>query len=113
MITIFENFDKPDLRKMSKIVHCIKSIKYFKTGNYYKIDSMRGDPQRAIEEFGINDYLPIECISNIFIFGDDNKKYSFAINSKYDHKKDLFNKINFFDYFEIPEFAEDTDKYNL
>ena len=62
MITLFENFDKPDLRKMSNIVRCIKSIKSFKKGNYYKVDGINGDPERAIEEFGINDYVPVECI---------------------------------------------------
>jgi len=113
MIIIFENFYKPDLRKMSKFVRCIKSIKSFSPGNYYKVDGTRGDPERAINEFGLNDYLPVECISNIFLLGDDNKKYSFMVNSKYAHKKDIFNHINFFEYFEIPEFTEDVDKYNL
>lgn len=112
MITIFENFDNPDLRKMSKIVCCIKSIKFFKKGNYYKVDGMNGDPERAIEEFGINDYIPIECISNVFIFYD-NKKYAFTVNSKYAHKIDVFKQVYFFDYFKIPDFSDNIDKYNL
>ena len=73
MITIFENFNNPDLRKMSKFVRCIKPIKSFNSGNFYKVDGMKGDPERAINEFGLNDYLPVECISNIFLIGASTK----------------------------------------
>lgn len=116
MITKFNNFEnKPDLRMIGEVVKCIKTIpKNFKEGNYYKVSGMYGDPQRAIEEFGINDYLPVECVSKIIILNDKNIKKEFLVNKKY-YKTvgSTIYDLDFFEYFEIQEFEENRKKYNL
>jgi len=111
MIKIFEDFKKPDLRKIGKYVLCIKDHKNsFTEGKYYKVDGMFGDPQRAINEFGMNDYMPVECISKIFILNDKNRREEFFVNRKYYKNAgfDIYSK-DFFKYFEITE----IEKYNL
>jgi len=110
----FKDFN-PDLRKIGQYVLCINDIRrarvkneyYFKKGDYYKVTNFTGDPQGAIEKYGINDYLPVECISTVFIVGEDNKGHEFWIKSQHP------SIYNFFKYFEIPEFTENIDKYNL
>jgi hypothetical protein len=115
MITLFENFNEPDLRKISKFVLCIKNNKNdFTKGNYYKVDGIFGDPHRAIEEFGINEFMPVECISKVLVLNDKNIKKEFFVNRKY-YKHvgfDIYSK-DFFDFFEISEISDEIDKYNL
>ena len=80
MITIFESFINPDLRKMSEYVLCIKDFHLydftendrrrkkfanFNKGKFYKIKNYYGDPQAAIEMYDIYDYTPIECIGRV------------------------------------------------
>lgn len=109
MITLFEDFKEPDLRRIGKYVLCIKELSFhFTKGKYYKVLNFDGDPQGAVEKYGINDYLPVECISRVAIYDDYNKLKEFRINIiRY---ADL---LKFFDFFEIPEFSEQMDKYNL
>ena len=82
-----------------------KEFANFNKGKFYKIKRMYGDPQAAIEKFGIYDYVPIECIGRVEIDDDNGNTYSFAINQKYRTS----TTERFFDYFEIIE----TEKYNL
>lgn len=115
MITLFENFNEPDLREVGEFVRCIKSYKKLIKDHVYKIKGMRGDPQRAIEEFGINDYIPVECISIIEIDEDNSgpyhKIYQFVVNYK---RYKNFNMLShFFDYFELMEESTIAKKYNL
>ena len=101
--------NKPDLRKVGDVVKCIKDYKKnFKEGSYYEISGFYGDPQRAIEEFGINDYLPIECIGRVVVVGDNKKNVEFSVNKRYLITQD---KPEFFEFFEIT--GMDTKKYNL
>jgi len=115
MITIFENFNEPDLREIGEFVKCIKSYRKLKKNNIYKIKGMRGDPQGAIEKFGINDYVPVECISMIEIdednIGPSHKIYKFGVNYKY--YKNFSHLPHFFDYFELMEESTIAKKYNL
>lgn len=71
MITKFKIFEKkinylplPDLRKIGEVVLCIKDLYLwnFKKGKYYKVVNFTGDITLAINRYGINDYLPVECI---------------------------------------------------
>ncbi len=115
MITLFEKFKEPDLRKIGSYVLCIKNCKKnFREGKYYKVDGMFGDPQRAIEEFGNNEFVPVECISKIFILNDNNKKEEFFVNREYYKNAgfDIYSK-DFFEYFEIPKFTDKIDKFNI
>lgn len=116
MITLFESFNKPDLRKIPKYVLCVKNCrKGFTKGKYYKVDGMLGDPKRAIEEFGNNEFVPVECISKIFMLNDKNSKEVFFVNRKY-YKNSGFDRRfikDFFEYFEIPEFSDKIDKFNI
>ena len=112
MITLFENFNNPDLRRIGKYILCIKDYYYptlpghFTKDKYYKVRGFYGDPQGAIEKYGINDYLPVECIYRVVIFDDNNEEQNFKINViKY--------LPAFFDYFEIPEFSDKIDKFNI
>jgi hypothetical protein len=106
MIKLFEDFNKPDLRKMSTYVLCIKNCgPNFKKGAYYKIKGMYGDAQGAIEKYKIYDYVPIELIIKVVIIDNFKFEKTFKINS-------------FFEYFQIleteeDEFIKDTKKYNL
>jgi hypothetical protein len=115
MITIFENFKEPDLRKIGSYVLCVKNYKKnFTEGKYYKVNGMFGDPQRAIEEFGINEFVPVECISKILILTDKNKKKDFFINKEYYKNPAFFSHSkNFFEYFDIPKFSDKIDKFNI
>jgi hypothetical protein len=111
MITIFENFRKPDLRELGEFVRCIKSYNHaFIENNVYKIVKAFGDPQRAIEEFGINNYVPIECVSIVHIKDDYDIVHKFAVN--YERYKN-WHKSHFFDYFELMEESTIAKKYNL
>lgn len=111
MITIFESFNNPDLREIGEFVKCIKSYKkYFTKGNVYKVKRMLGDPQGAIEKFGINDYMPVECISMVEIAKDD-KTCKFAVN--YEQYKIMRQYPHFFDYFDLMEESTIAKKYNL
>lgn len=115
MITKFQIFENADLRKIGKIVKCIKSIpKNFKEGNYYEVVGIYGDPQRAIEEFKINDYVPVECVSKVFILNDKNVKKEFFVNrNRYKDAGFTIYALDFFEYFEIQEFEKNREKYNL
>lgn len=109
MITQFKIFEnnKPDLRKINGVVECIKDYgNNFKKGYYYEIKGYYGDPQRAIEEFGINDYLPAECIGRVVIPGDNKKNQEFSINLRYEKTAD---KPKFFEHFKLT----DIKKYNI
>ena len=106
MITLFESFKKPDLRRIGKFVLCIKDYEdKFTEGKYYKVRGFRGDPQGAVEKYGINDYLPVECIAKILIWWKDDFEY-FKVNADSELP-------SFFDYFEIPEFSDEIDKMNI
>jgi hypothetical protein len=106
MIKLFEDFNTPDLRRMSEYVKCIKNCgPNFKKGAYYKITGMYGDPQGAIEKYRIYDYVPVELIHRVIIVDHFDLKKSFKIKS-------------FLEYFEILEpeednFIKDTKKYNI
>ena len=103
------------MRKISKFVLCIKNNKNdFTKGNYYKVDGIFGDPHRAIEEFGINEFMPVECISKVLVLNDKNIKKEFFVNRTYYRTAgyDIYSK-NFFEYFEIPEFSDIVDKFNI
>lgn len=105
--------DKIDLRKIGKYVYCKKTLNnqentFFK-GKYYIVEGLMGDPERAIEEFNIN-YLPIECISTITIIDQNGKKCLFKVNPILNKHKLL---LNFFNYFEVKDFVNNMDKYNL
>lgn len=54
---------EPDLRPLPSRVICHYSFSVFIEGEIYDVSGAYGNPQRAIEEFGINDYMPLECIS--------------------------------------------------
>lgn len=111
MITLFEKFkNEPDLRKIGSVIKCIKNSKHFTDGHYYKVTNLYGDPQRAIEEYGINDYCPVVCISLVEIVGDDGEKYNFRNSHYYNNASSIGD---FFENFEIPEFSENMDKFNL
>lgn len=121
MIKIFEEFKRPDLRKVNFFyVKCIKNYpNLFSIGEGYKIIHMYGDPQRAIEEFGINDFMPLECVSNIELRGNDGKEYLFTVNKGYyNNQYSLKSSGNFYDYFDLMTEEEcrvykDAEKYNL
>jgi len=110
MITIFESYKKPDLRRVDDIIMCIMDYKgkviKFEKGKSYKVSGFYGSPQEAIEEYGITNYLPIECISKIIVLDDKKNKVEFNIGN-YSHLP------NFLDYFYVPEFTNDTHKYNI
>ena len=101
-----------DLRKIGKVVRCIKDIENkFNKDSYYNVYSFYGDPLGAIN-VGINDYLPVEFISMVLILDNNNKIEQFIINVN--NKYETFGyKLLFFEYFEIPEFSDDYDKYNI
>jgi hypothetical protein len=120
---IFENQETPDLRRLSSYVRCIKDYntsdikkskiinkpQYFHKGDIYKVTGLYGDPQGAIEKYGIMDYIPIELINAIVINYQD-------FNFK--NKKRISYGDNFWEYFELltPEedqVYKDSDKYNL
>jgi len=116
MITIFEAYKNPDLRMIDDYVMCIKNYhkKYkdrnviFKKGNSYKVAGFYGDAEKSIEKYNINNYLPIECMNKVIMFFDDTKKMQeFDINNNYNELP------NFLDYFYVPEFTNDTHKYNI
>jgi len=105
MIKLFEDFNKPDLRKMSEYVLCIKNCgPNFKKGSYYEVHGMFGNPQGAVEKYNL-EYTPIELINKVIIIDHFEFGKTFGITS-------------FFEYFEILEpeennFVKDTKKYNL
>lgn len=131
----YKETHEPDIRKVGKYVYCKKTLNtelnreehwidkegynrttYINTlinfikGKYYEVVGMYGDPQSAIEKYHINEYLPVECISAIILKDYHNIEYKFKVKYK--------NKIHkqykdFFEYFEIPEFTNSIDKYNL
>lgn len=103
---------KPDLRGITKYVKCIKSTKGFKKNGVYKTEIVYGDPERAITEFNINKYLPIECTSVVWIFGDDGKSYRFLVNTHYSNNNYQKSKI-FQDYFDLLESSDEIIKFNL
>lgn len=108
---IFEDTINPDLRKLGNYVKCIKSIpKKFTKDHYYKVNKIYGNPQRAIEIFKINDYMPIECIKKCEILDNNNIPREFYIDLKVAY--DIYS-LNFFKYFEIQEHEQIINKYNL
>lgn len=113
MIKLFEDFNKPDLRKIGTFVLCVKDHKkFFIEDNYYKVFGCYGDPEEAIEKYGINDYMPVECIYRIGIYTKDNHIIEFKINSSV-HSKLNAGFPDFFEYFEIPENSDVIDKFNI
>ena len=134
MITIFEDWKNPDLRRIGEYVLCIQDYDvqkdkydgYIKTinhkkwkeevrtyikGNYYKAVQYSGDPEGALEA-GIEDYLPVEFIRTVIILDENNEKDEFLVNRKYIKSLGGAEVYDFFDYFEITELS-DTTKYNL
>ena len=93
---INEEQDQPDLRRMTGKVRCIKINQMSfvaEKGKIYNLGRMFGDPQRAVEEFGINDYLPIQCISKVEI-----NNYPYRVSDDYNIGRGL---PSFFEYFEL------------
>lgn len=107
-----ENKTVPDLRKMPKYLKCINGIPRmgFTKGEIYEIIKMEGDPQRAIEDFNINDYIPIECVSVIYVKNNKNDLVRFKVNTKY---YSHFMSPKWDDYFDIYEASDNIEKYNL
>ena len=70
---------------------------------------MYGDPQGAIEKYGIRNYVPLVCISRVLIVDGDNKVH-FKVSENFNNKVNL---PSFYEYFEIAEFTDDTSKYNV
>ena len=98
---------KPDLRDIGTRVRCIKNYPndmiykpYFKKGDVYNIIGMWGDPQEAVEKYGIEGYLPIECISVVELRKDETGKEKFKVNSE---KYPVYQNYmpDFFQYFEL------------
>ena len=97
-----------DLRNVGRSVKCIKSLTslsgdVFIKKRFYDVISMHGDPQGAIEKFGINDYMPVECIKTISVLGTDGKEYHLKMKRSL---PDYY--LYFFDFFEI---IEEEDEY--
>ena len=129
-IKLFEDHNNPDLRRIGEYVYCkktlhdeinrtindingithINTLVNFIEGKYYRISTMYGDPKKAIEKYGINNYLPVDCISVIMIKDDNNVELEFKVNPYYISNK---RHKDFFKYFEIPEFTDAIDQYNL
>ena len=113
MITKLNEYNsEPDLREMTPYVKCIKPIYLFKVGEIYKVKHMTGDPQGAIEKYGINDYVPLVCIYFIRIEFEKGSNHLFAVNK---HNKD--NKMvvveEFLNYFELFDESKEAEKYNF
>jgi len=121
MITEFKIFENKefDLREMSKHVRCVNDVRGFKgfrEGKIYKVVKIFGDPQRSIEEFAINNYLPLECISFVHIEDDKKSAHRFVVNEYYNHETNrcIRAEDNYFkDYFEIMEEEIFGNKYNI
>jgi hypothetical protein len=116
MITLFENFENYDLRPITPLVRCIRNLKnIFKEDKIYKVKYSSGDPQRAVEEFGMNEELPLECIKFVFIIGEDNDVHKFKIDV--DADIDIFWNVepegDFLEYFDLMPESSDAKKYNL
>ncbi len=77
----------PDLREMSEYVKCIKNTTGFRKDNVYKVIKQFGDPQRAIEEFNINNYMPLECLSAVHIENDDKSTVRFIVSNYYNNQE--------------------------
>lgn len=100
-----EQVYEPDLRDLGTEVRCIKNYPndmiykpYFKKGEIYNIYLKYGNPQEAIEKYGINNYLPIECTSAV-VLKNQSKKVKFKVNEeRYPIFKDF---PDFFKYFEL------------
>jgi len=112
MITIFENYNNPDLRRIDDNVICIKNyhkkstneVINFKKGVYYKVSGYYGDTEAAINKYVLN-YLPIECIHKVLMFDDNENLQEFNVN---------YNRFPIFlEYFNVPEFTNDTKNFNL
>lgn len=103
---------KPDLRGLTIYVKCIKNTKDFKINRVYKIENVYGDPERAIREFNINKYLPIECTAVVWVFGDDDKVHRFVVNPHYSNNNYQGSKL-FKDYFDLLEYSDKINKFNL
>ena len=105
-LKFFENSEVPDLREMTPYVKCIKSLHTkFHKDSVYKVSGARGDPQRSIEKYGINDYVPLACISVAKI-----NNILFKVSEKYKSGEGL---LDFYEYFELMDESYDTEKYNL
>ena len=76
---------------------------------------MRGDPQRAVEEYGIDDYLPIECISvvEIQLLDKFDNEWWFRVKKHNQLNPNYKNIPLFFDFFELMEESKNVEKYNL
>jgi len=115
---------------MTHWVKCVrdypeKGKKIFNEGEVYEIDGMFGDPQRAIEEFGIEDGMPLDCISFVSIKKNENKThhltplYTFKVSPKYEFTSSVVDVLGSFnDYFDILtkeelEYYKNIEKYNL
>lgn len=75
-----EQTDNPDLRPITRYVMCKKTFfNYYKKGKLYKVTRLQGDPQRAVEIYGINDYMPVDCVNKIYIKSDNGLTYCFKL----------------------------------
>lgn len=83
---------------------CIKDYKtsnnIFKKDSIYNVTGLYGDPQGAIEKYGMYDYVPIVCISKVVISDENEQKFTFRVT-------------DFLNYFDIPEYMNDTKKFNI
>jgi hypothetical protein len=72
----------PNLNPVPKNVRYIgDDINLFWRNDRFKVIELFGNPQRAVEEFGINDYLPIECVNKVVLCSiDTNMKFKIDIN---------------------------------
>lgn len=125
MITLFENFRNYDLRQIGEFVKCIKTESYkkkevlhyyFIKDNIYKIKGFKGNPERAMELFNINSYLPVECIEDIEVIGEEDKSYWFKNSKSVAYRTrwpDVRDYADFWNTFEIMEEVNIANKYNL
>ncbi len=109
-LKLYEQFRygrEPDLRRMTNIVRCVKRNyePYFTLNRYYDV-KIWGNPQRAIEEFHINDYIPVECVSKIRIKSNRSDSLELDLSKKQDYNF-------FFDYFELADGKKMKRKQNL
>lgn len=130
MITRFEKFREPDLRRIGSAVFCIKDfylkinkkslahskgteIQFYKD-KYYTIKMCYGDAQGAIEKYGL-DYMPVECINRIVILDENSIRFEFEVNidNKFPKFSNNVEYPKFFEYFTIPAFTSDSNNYNL
>jgi len=77
----WESFN-PNLNPIPEKVRYIgDDINLFDNNDTFKVIELFGDPQKAVEVYGINDYLPIECVNKVVLcHTDTNMKFKIDIN---------------------------------